>query len=131
MLAVMTSWHRLGYPDGLFDPAERMHGIHGGEIETSLMLAFAPDKVRTDKLDDFVPVTRAMEKDFRVLRATVPAGFGWMTQDLQETGAIGNAKAATTAKCEQAADFGAKAFVSLLEDVQRCDLKRLTQGPLT
>jgi creatinine amidohydrolase len=130
MLAVLTSWHRLGYPEGLFDPAERLHGIHGGEIETSLMLAFAPDKVRMDKLDHFEPMTRAMEKDFKVLRASVPAGFGWMTQDLQETGAIGNAKAATKAKGEQAADFGARAFVSLLEDVQRFDLKRLKKGPL-
>jgi creatinine amidohydrolase len=130
MFAALTSWHRLGYPEGLFDPAERMHGIHGGEIETSLMLSFAPDKVRMDKLDDFVPVTRTMEKDFKVLRATVPAGFGWMTQDLQETGAIGNAKAGTKEKGEKAAEFGARAFVSLLEDVQRFDLKRLKKGPL-
>jgi creatinine amidohydrolase len=131
MFAALTSWHRLGYPEGLFDATERLHGIHGGEIETSLMLAFAPDKVRMDKLEDFVPVTRAMEKDFKILRAAVPAGFGWMTQDLQATGAIGNAKAGTKEKGEEAADFGAKAFVSLLEDVQRFDLKRLKKGPLT
>jgi len=130
MFAGITSWHRLGYPDGLFSAEEKLHGIHGGEIETSLMLAFAPEKVRMEKLEDFVPVTKAMEKDFKVLRSTVPAGFGWMTQDLQETGAIGNAKAATREKGEQAADFGARAFVSLLEDVQRFDLKRLKKGPL-
>lgn len=130
MFAALTSWHRLGYPDGLFGVEEKLHGIHGGEIETSLMLAFAPDKVRMDKFDDFVPVTKAMEKEFKVLRSTVPAGFGWMTQDLQETGAIGNAKAATKEKGEKAADFGARAFVSLLEDVQRFDLKRLKKGPL-
>lgn len=130
MFAVLTSWHRLGYPEGLFDTGERTHGIHGGEIETSLMLAFAPDAVRMDQLDDFVPVTRAMEKDFKYLRAAVPAGFGWMTQDLQETGAIGNAKAATKEKGEQAAEHGARAFVALLEDVHRFDLKRLRPGPL-
>jgi creatinine amidohydrolase len=130
MFAALTSWHRLGYPEGLFGADEKLHGIHGGEIETSLMLAFAPDKVRMDKLDDFVPITKAMEKDFKVLRSTVPAGFGWMTQDLQETGAIGNAKAATKEKGEKAADFGARAFVSLLEDIQRFDLKRLKKGPL-
>jgi creatinine amidohydrolase len=130
MFAALTSWHRLGYPEGLFGADEKLHGIHGGEIETSLMLAFAPDKVRMDKLQDFVPVTKAMEKEFKVLRSTVPAGFAWMTQDLQETGAIGNAKAATKEKGEKAADFGARAFVSLLEDIQRFDLKRLKKGPL-
>jgi creatinine amidohydrolase len=130
MFAALTSWHRLGYPEGLFGADEKLHGIHGGEIETSLMLAFAPDKVRMDKLQDFVPVTKAMEKEFKILRSTVPAGFAWMTQDLQETGAIGNAKAATKEKGEKAADFGARAFVSLLEDIQRFDLKRLKKGPL-
>ncbi len=130
MFAALTSWHRLGYPEGLFSAEEKLHGIHGGEIETSLMLAFAPDKVRMEKLDDFVPVTKAMEQEFKVLRSTVPAGFGWMTQDLQETGAIGNAKLATKEKGDKAADFGAKVFVALLEDVQRFDLKRLKKGPL-
>ncbi len=130
VFAALTSWHRLGYPEGLFGADEKLHGIHGGEIETSLMLAFAPDKVRMDKLDDFVPITKSMEKEFKVLRSTVPAGFAWMTQDLQETGAIGNAKAATKEKGEKAADFGARAFVSLLEDVQRFNLQRLKKGPL-
>jgi creatinine amidohydrolase len=131
MFAVFTSWHRLGYPEGLFSAEEKLHGIHGGEIETSLMLSFAPDKVRMDELDDFVPVTKAMEKEFKVLRASVPAGFAWMTQDLQETGAIGNAKLATKEKGEKAADHGARAFVSLLEDIALFDLKRLKKGPLT
>ncbi len=130
MFAALTSWHRLGYPEGLFSAEEKLHGIHGGEIETSLMLAFAPDKVRMDKLENFEPVTMAMEKDFKVLRAAVPAGFGWMTQDLQETGALGNAKLATKEKGDKAADFGAKAFVALLDDVRRFDLKRLKKGPL-
>jgi creatinine amidohydrolase len=130
MLAVLTSWHRLGYPEGLFEPGERIHGIHGGEIETSLMLAFAPADVRMEKLDDFVPGTREMETSFKQLRAAVPGGFGWMTQDLQETGAIGNAKAGTAEKGERAAEFGARAFVELLEDVDRFDLKRLKGGPL-
>ncbi len=130
MFAALTSWHRLGYPDGLFSADEKLHGIHGGEIETSLMLAFAPSLVRMDKLDDFVPVTKSMEREFKYLRAAVPAGFGWMTQDLQESGAIGNAKAATKEKGEAAADHGARAFVALLEDMQRFDLDRLKKGPL-
>jgi creatinine amidohydrolase len=129
MFAALTSWHRLGYPDGLFSAEEKLHGIHGGEIETSLMLAFAPSLVRMDKLDDFISVTKSMEREFKYLRAAVPAGFGWMTQDLQESGAIGNAKAATREKGEAAADHGARAFVALLEDMQRFDLTRLKKGP--
>jgi creatinine amidohydrolase len=38
MLAVKTHWERFGRPDGLFSDSEARYGIHGGDIETSLML---------------------------------------------------------------------------------------------
>src|SRR5205085_6738801 len=37
MFAVHASWGRFGYPDGLFGEPEHTHGIHGGDIETSIM----------------------------------------------------------------------------------------------
>src|SRR5262252_292764 len=45
MLAVPVGWHRFGYPEGTFDAEERRHGIHGGDTETSLMLAGRRDTV--------------------------------------------------------------------------------------
>ncbi len=130
MLAVHTSWGRLGYPDGLFSQDERTHGIHGGEIETSIMLARHPDLVRRDKLADFRPATYAMERDYSHLRADFPAGFGWMTQDLHPSGAVGNAGAATAQKGEAVLEHGARAFIALLDDVAKFDLANLAGGPL-
>jgi creatinine amidohydrolase len=130
MLAVHTSWGRFGYPDGLFSEAERTHGIHGGDIETSIMLAAYPDLVVAEKIANFVPATVAMERDYAHLRADFPAGFGWMTQDLNASGAVGDASIATAEKGEAALDRGARAFVALLDDVERFDLARLTAGPL-
>jgi creatinine amidohydrolase len=130
MLVVTCAWHRLGYPDGLFSTEEQKHGIHGGEIETSIMLAARPDAVQMDKADNFIPATVAMEKEFRWLNASRPAGFGWMTQDLHPSGAVGNAKAATVAKGEAALAHGAKAFVELLQEIDRFDLSALRKGPL-
>ena len=129
MLAVATSWHRLGYPQKLFTDVERIHGIHAGDIETSLMLAGRPETVRKSKAKNFVPATLAMEKEFTKLRAYRPAGFGWMTQDLNPAGAVGDATLASKEKGEKAIEHGARAFVQLLEDVERFDLKRLKQGP--
>jgi creatinine amidohydrolase len=83
-----------------------------------------------DKADNFIPATVAMEKEFRWLNAARPAGFGWMTQDLHPSGAVGNAKAATAAKGEAALDHGAKAFVELLQEIDRFDLAALRKGPL-
>ena len=130
MLAVHCSWSRFGYPAGLFSGAEETHGIHGGEIETSIMLAAHPDLVRRDKIADVKPATVAMERDFAWLRADVPVGFGWMTQDLHPSGAVGDATRATAEKGAAALDHGARAFVALLDDVRRFDLARLADGPL-
>src|SRR4051794_12943123 len=38
LLAVTTAWSRFGAPDGLFTAQELRHGIHGGAVETSIML---------------------------------------------------------------------------------------------
>ncbi len=130
MLAVTSSFSRFGYPDGLFAADEISHGIHGGEIETSLMMTFRPDLVRMDKLTDFPAETQLMERDFKWLRAARPAGFGWLTQDLNPDGAIGNARAGTAAKGNAAAEYGAAAFIELLRDVAAFPLDRLRNGPL-
>lgn len=130
MLAVTASFARFGYPAGLFPEEEIAHGVHGGDIETSLMLAFRPDLVRKDKLADFPAATVQMEENFTWLRAGKPAGFGWMAQDLNAGGAVGNAANASAAKGEATARHGAKALAELLLDVHAFDLKRLAKGPL-
>ena len=130
VLAVHASWGRFGYPDGLFGQSERTHGIHGGDIETSIMLAAYPQLVRREKIADFRPATYAMERDYTWLRADFPAGFGWMTQDLHASGAVGDAALATAEKGEAALSHGAKAFIELLSDVERFELAALADGPL-
>jgi creatinine amidohydrolase len=129
MLAVTTSWHRLGYPEGLFSKEELAHGIHAGEIETSLMLWLKTETVRP-KLENAKPVTIEMEREFSYLRGGRPAGFAWMTQDLHPSGTVGNSAAAMLEKGAAALEHGANAFVALLEDVQHFDLDRLKGGPL-
>jgi creatinine amidohydrolase len=71
-----------------------------------------------------------MAEEFRWLGAFRPAGFGWMTQDLHPSGAVGDASRATADKGEAALAHGAKGFVELLREVDRFDLKRLRDGPL-
>ncbi|GEP02796.1 creatininase family protein [Methylobacterium oxalidis] len=119
MVAVTTSWSRLGYPAGLFPDAEIRHGIHAGGIETALMLALRPDLVRREAVADFTPRTVAMERDFAHLRAGRPAAFAWKAGDLHPSGAVGDARLGTEAAGRAALDHGARAFVALLRDVDR------------
>jgi creatinine amidohydrolase len=130
MLAVHAAWHALGYPEGMFSARERAHGIHGGDAETSLMLAFKPDSVRMSEARDFVSAAVSIEQEFKKLRVTRPIGIGWMSSDLHELGAAGDASAATAAKGEACADFVVGEFIDLLRDVHSFDLSRLKPGPL-
>ena len=129
MLAVCVSWARFGYPEGLFAEEEIRHGIHGGDIETSLMLAFRPELVRQDEIADFPPASIGMARDYKWLNAGRPAGFGWMAQDLSPTGAMGNAALATAEKGERLAEHGAAAFIELLRDVAAFNLAGLENSP--
>ncbi len=129
MLAVTVGWHRFGYPEGAFDGDERRHGIHGGDIETSLMLAGRRDTVRMDKAEAAIPTTVAMAQEFHWLGAFRPAGFGWMTQDLHASGTVGDATRASPEKGEAALAHGARGFVELLREIDRFDLARLQEGP--
>jgi len=130
MLAVTVGWHRFGYPDGTFSSEEKRHGIHGGDIETSLMLAAMPNAVRIEKTPKATSASVAMAREFTWLGTYRPAGFAWMTQDLHPSGAVGDAALASAAKGEAALAHGAEAFVQLLREVDRFDLERLRDGPL-
>jgi creatinine amidohydrolase len=131
MLTVTVGWHRFGYPDGSFSAEEKKHGIHAGDIETSLMLAARPLTVRMEKAARAAPETLAMAQEFKWLGAYRPAGFAWMTQDLNPTGAVGDGTLAKADKGETALMQGAKAFVELLGEINRFNLSRLREGPLT
>jgi len=129
VLATICSLSRFGYPEGLFDADELRHGIHGGCVETSLMLALCPDLVDMSRARDFPVASRAFERDFALLRADRPAGFGWMAQDLSIEGAMGDAAAASVEKGQATAAHWTQAFAKLLRDIDRFELSRLRPGP--
>jgi creatinine amidohydrolase len=125
MLAVTTSWSRFGTPDGLFTAEELRHGVHGGAVETSIMLTRYPQDVNTKEIANFRPASIAMEKDFRWLSAHRPAPFAWQAQDIHPSGASGDATQASAEKGRQLIDYGARAFCELLADVDKFDAKSL------
>ena len=129
MLAVTTSWFRFGTPEGLFPAEELRHGIHGGAVETSIMLARYKEHVRDHAIADFRSRGIAMEKQYRWLSTQRPAPFAWQTQDLHPSGAVGNATLASPEKGEALLDHGARGFIELLQDVDKFDVSELARGP--
>ncbi len=122
MLAVATSWSRFGYPDGLFSDDEIALGIHGGDIETSIMLATRSEAVDMGQARDFPSLQQDLFREMRHLRAYGPHRFGWMMHDLNADGVTGNAAAATADKGAAVIAHQSQAFIELLEDISLFDL---------
>jgi creatinine amidohydrolase len=128
LLAVTTSWSRFGVPQGMFPGEELRHGVHGGAVETSIMLAKYKEHVHVDAIADFRSSSIAMEQEYRWLSTQRPAPFAWQAQDLNESGAVGNATLATPEKGMQLLDYGAQRFIELLDDVDKFDVSAFSRA---
>jgi creatinine amidohydrolase len=127
MFVVAASTYRLGRPPGLFPDAELKHGIHGGSVETSIMLHVRPDVVHMAAAKNFESLGQRMEADFRFLTPEGAIGFGWQTQDLNPDGACGNALDADAERGRLVVDHAAHNFAALLAEVDRFPLTNLRE----
>jgi creatinine amidohydrolase len=132
LFAVNCMASRLGLPpEATLSQDEQRHGIHGGLVETSLMLHLRPDLVRMRHAADFRSAWLAHEATMSVLTPEGDVGFGWETQDLHPAGALGEASAATATLGTAILEYQAKRLALLLEEVRLLDLDRwLRSAPL-
>jgi creatinine amidohydrolase len=119
IVAVSANWYAFGLPDGLLSERERRHGLHGGALETSLMLALRPDLVRMERARDFDSLTERLDRNFHHLGAARGAGLGWQAQDLNPAGAVGDATAASAEAGRAILEHGADILAKLVDDVYR------------
>jgi creatinine amidohydrolase len=117
LLAVRASYFHFGVPDGLFDPDEVRYGIHGGELETSLMLHLRPESVRRDALVNVRGLPARFGAQHSMLGVDKPAGFGWMGEDLDPSGVCGHAARADAVRGERYLSYLTERFAVLLGEV--------------
>ena len=131
LFAVSCMASRLGLPpEVVLSANEKRHGIHGGLVETSLMLHLRPDLVRMEHAADFHSAWLAREDGTSVLTPEGGIGFGWETQDLHPAGALGEASAASAAIGRAVLEYQAARLATLIEEVRRFDLDSwLRPGP--
>lgn len=125
MLAVATSWTRFGQPEGWIAPQDKAIDIHGGDIETSVMLAIHPERVDMGRAQRFASRQTEFAERFRHLRAYGPHAFGWKMSDLNPQGVAGDASAANAEKGEILLAHAVRGIVELLEDVDAFDVTEL------
>lgn len=117
MLAVATSWTRFIKQSPVISAHEQAIGIHGGDIETSVMLALRPDLVDMKKAENFPSLQEKLISDYHHLRAYGPHAFGWKMGDLNAQGVVGNAAAATAEKGEALLQMAVDGLIKLIGDI--------------
>jgi creatinine amidohydrolase len=122
MLVVKCPWSRLGLPEGLYSERERRYGIHGGDVETSMMLHFHPELVDMSRAEDFRSVHEDDEQRFALLNPEFSPQYSWIAGDLNPAGAVGEAHLATAEKGRKTAEHVARRFLVLLDDVKKAKL---------
>jgi creatinine amidohydrolase len=115
MQVVRAFWPAFGAPPGLFDADEWRSGLHGGEVETALMLHLAPALVRMDLARDFRPA--APGTDGGRLGFEGPVGTGWLCTDLHPAGVCGNAAAADAERGKRLLEHLAQVLIEVVDEL--------------
>ena len=105
-------------------PEEQRLGFHAGELETSLMLAIAPELVHMDKASrHFAPFPETGTPLFFFGAAAT----AWLSRDWSPTGVFGDATLGTAEKGQAIIDAAAHRLVALLTEISRFELPTLEQ----
>ena len=133
MLVYSVNWFGLPLvgPQGedvnaLFSAHEHRFGIHAGEIETSMMLALAPELVAMARARNFTSTSEDRAARFGILGNGKSAKLGWQMQDYNPHGAVGNAAVASADKGRTVLDAAGRALAQLLEELHQLPMTVLS-----
>jgi len=134
LIVYASNWFTLPLGDavtGLFPPEEHRFGIHGGDMETSMMLAQRAQYVEMAHARHFHTSAEVRAAQYPVLGNGRTAKLGWQMQDYNPFGAAGNAGAATADKGRAVIDAAGLQLAQLLQEVSRLPLSTLNPHPQT
>jgi len=129
MLVYSVNWFDLplgAEVETLFTPEEHRFGIHAGQIETSMMLALAPEQVHMQQAKNFASASQARAAQFPILGNGKSAKLGWQMQDYNPAGAVGDAAGATADKGRAVLSAAGLALAQLLSEIDRLPPDTLT-----
>ncbi|WP_018140523.1 creatininase family protein [Thioalkalivibrio sp. ALJ7] len=126
MLVVKHHYFQQPLPAALGIPAEEQrHGLHGGLLETAMMQVLAPQQVRMAAAADAGSLGTTLESELEMLQPEGRAAFSWMAGDLNPTGVVGNARAATPELGATLIAHYASSLAAAIRDTARFDLTHL------
>jgi len=118
MMAVKCQWSSFGQPEGMYPQRELTYGIHGGDVETSIMLALHPELVDMASARDFASTAEGAP-----IAPVGPVSLGWISSDLNPAGTVGNAAIATAQKGEATIGHQVAGLITLLRSLKSLPLE--------
>lgn len=130
MLVVKAHSFRLPRPSGIDLPeVEWEHGLHGGAVETAMMLHLSPKSVRRDHLESFTSLGEELGELLTLVRPEGAASFSWLAHDLNRHGVTGNARLATAEMGRLLVEGYGTSLAAVFEDARAFPLERLRAAP--
>ena len=124
MMAVKCQWSSFGQPEGMYLPRELSFGIHGGDVETSIMLALHPELVDMGAARDFTSTAEGAD-----IPPVGPISLAWISADLNLAGTVGNAAIATAAKGQATIQHQVTGLIGLLRSLKSLPLEGYAPVP--
>lgn len=107
-------WRVPNIAKEMFSERELEYGIHAGDAETSVMLSLLPEQVQMERAVCEFP-QGLPEDSWLTMEGKLP--FAWMTQELSQSGVMGDATNATTEKGDRLLASLAQSWTKVIIDI--------------
>jgi len=129
MLVVKANYMLFDIFADLFDARELQFGLHGGAVETSIMLHLCPELVRMDKAKDFKSSLENTVNGHPHLNTISDAAFAWASEDLNPAGVCGDATQAKTDSGRLVVERASRVLANMIEEAATFSLASLSLNP--
>jgi creatinine amidohydrolase len=112
----LFTWRVPNIAHELLTEKELKYGIHAGDAETSLMLSLLPEQVKMAKAIAEYP-SGLPEDSLLDMEGDLP--FAWLTNELTQSGVMGDATIATKEKGDRLLQSLAEGWVRVIKDIYK------------
>ena len=115
-------------PDVDLPESEWRHGLHGGALETAMMLHLHPNRVRTEQVARFASLGQELESAGSRILPEGPAAFAWLAGDLNPRGVAGDARLATAKMGRRLVEHYGDTLAAIVRDARAFPIERLVRA---
>jgi len=130
LLVVKTHYLRFPRPDWVGIPeVEWEHGLHGGAVETAMMLHLRPELVREAEIREAPSLGLELKESLRRVGPQGEASFSWLAGDLHPSGVAGDPRLADAGTGARLVAHYGEALAEVILETRAFPLERLSGLP--